>query len=274
MKKTYTSATMPKRYQAKKLVVFDLDGTLAKTKSVLEPPMASALRDLLQQKKVAVIGGGSYKQFTKQLLDGLDCPPALLANLFLFPTTATSFYRYQKNRWRPVYSLRLSKSERAAIRGAFKDTFKEIGYVPPKKVYGKTLEDRGAQMTYSFLGQDVVAALGEKGVALKEQWTKQHAPLKLQITAMMQQRLPNLEVHAAGFTSIDVTKKGIDKAYGVLQIEKRLKIPVKEMVFVGDALYPGGNDYAAKRSGIDCVATTGPDDTERIIRALIGKVVL
>jgi hypothetical protein len=86
---------------------------------------------------------------------------------------------------------------------------------------------------------------------------------------MLQKRLPALEVHSAGFTSIDVTKKGIDKAYGIRKIEKILRIPVKNMVFIGDALYPGGNDYAAKKTGIQCLAVKGPEDTKKIIRELI-----
>ena len=74
----------------------------------------------------------------------------------------------------------------------------------------------------------------------------------------MQKELPAFEVRRGGLTSIDVTQKGIDKAYGVRQIEKVLKIPIKEMVFIGDALYPGGNDAAAKKTGVQTIATKRP----------------
>ena len=75
----------------KSLIVFDLDGTLAPSKSPLEPSMDRALTALLMEKKVAVIGGGSYEVFTNQLVKNLTCPRPLLANLFLFPTTSTAF---------------------------------------------------------------------------------------------------------------------------------------------------------------------------------------
>lgn len=256
-------------YRSKRLIVFDLDGTLTKTKSNLEPYMAHTLSRLLEKKKVAIIGGGSYKQFRKQFLAELNAQKALLPNLFLFPTTATAFYRYRGG-WKKVYRLMLSKSEWQGIQKAFSMVLKEIGYVPPKKTYGKILENRGAQATYSFLGQDVVAELGDKGVRLKEDWTKKNTPLKLKIARLVQKQLPRLEVRAAGFTSIDVTKKGIDKAYGIRQIKKVLKIPIRDMLFIGDALYPGGNDHAARRTGIDCISVKGPDDTRRIIEKIIA----
>ena len=268
MKALRSVRTMPASYRNKDLVVFDLDGTLTKTKSNLTPDVAAMLRKLLAKKKVAVIGGGSYPQFGRQLVEGLKARPSLLKNLFLFPVTATSFYHYLDG-WKKVYALTLPRSSKKKIRKAFQSVLKEIGYVPPKITYGVLLEDRGSQMTYSFFGQDLVAVLGAKGVLLKEEWTRKNTPLKLKIAKMVQKRLPELEVRAAGFTSIDVTKKGIDKAYGVRQINKRLHVPIGKMVFVGDALGSGGNDAAARKTGVDCVAVKGPEEAKRVIRKLI-----
>jgi HAD superfamily hydrolase (TIGR01484 family) len=253
----------------KSLIVFDLDGTLTETKSNLKPDMSEMLSRLLKEKKVAVIGGGTYKQFRRQFISHLDCSPKVLKGLFIFPTTATAFYRYDKG-WKNVYAHPLSKTQKREIKEAVKDVLKEIGYIPPKKTYGKTLEDRDSQMSYSFLGQDVVAQLGKKGVRLKEEWTKKNTPLKLEIAGMLQKRLPDLEVHAAGFTTIDITRRDIDKAYGVRQIEKYLHIPIKDMVFIGDALYPGGNDEAAKKTGVQTIAVKGPRDTIAIIKKILN----
>lgn len=254
----------------KSLIVFDLDGTLTETKSDMGPDMARAIGALLKEKKVAVIGGGTYRQFRRQFIARLACPRQALKNLFIFPTTATAFYRYD-GKWKNVYSRPLSAARKKEIRRAIGDVFKEVGYVPPKKVYGKTLEDRGSQMSYSFLGQDVVARLGKKGVRLKEEWTKKNAPLKLKVAAMLQKKIPDLEVRAAGFTTIDITRRGIDKAYGIRQIEKYLRIPVRDMVFVGDALYRGGNDAAAKKTGVQTIAVRGPKDTIAIIKKILKK---
>ncbi len=261
--------TIPASYRKKTLIVFDLDGTLTKTKSNLEQDMSQALVELLKYKKVAVIGGGKYSQFKKQFLKYLTCPKPILRNLSLFPTTATSFYLY-KSGWKQIYFLGFSKSQSREIKQAFREVLKELNY-SPKKVYGKLIEDRGTQITFSALGQDVVAMLGTKGVRMKEEWTRKNKPLKYKIAALVQKRLPGFAVRAAGFTSIDVTRHGIDKAYGIHQIRKHLKVPIKDMLFIGDALFPGGNDYAARSTGVDCISVRGPRDTKRIIKEIIKR---
>jgi phosphomannomutase len=256
--------------QEKKLIVFDLDGTLTPSKSNLQPDMSRTLAALLAQKKVAIIGGGTYGQFRKQLVAELKCPPTLLRNLFLFPTTSTAFYRYQGG-WKKVYAHELSAAVRAKIKKTFHDVMHEANYIPPAKTYGKVIEDRRSQVTFSALGQDIVTVLGKKGLALKEKWGKENDVIKKKMADMMQKRLPNLEVRRGGITSIDVTMKGIDKAYGVRQIKKVLGIRIRDMVFIGDALYPGGNDAAARKTGIQCIPVKGPEDTKRIIEKIIAK---
>ena len=260
---------MKTNYANKKLIVFDLDGTLAESKTVMDKEMTALMEQLLAKKKVAVIGGGRYQVFKMQLTAALKgAPRDLLKNLYLFPTTSTAFYHYDRG-WKNVYTLTMSKEEKAKIRKAFKETYKEAGYVHPKKTYGVVLEDRVSQMTFSALGQDVVKVLGKEGLRLKEKWKKENTPIKLKMAKILAKKLPTLEVHSAAFTSIDITRKGIDKAYGVRQIEKHLHVPIKNMIFIGDALYPGGNDYAAKKSGIQTLAVKNPEDTKRVIKEIL-----
>lgn len=260
--------TNPKDAREKKLIVFDLDGTLTKTKSPLDSEMSELISLLLGQKKVAVIGGGSYAQFQKQFLGNLKASRELLSNLFLFPVTANAFYHFQ-NEWEEVYNFKFGDGDAQKIRQAFEEVLRAINYVPPEKTYGEIIENRGAQITFSALGQDVVAMLGDEGVRLKEEWKKKNDPLKLKIARLVQERLPEFEVHAAAFTSIDVTKKGIDKAYGLHQIEKSLDIKIEDMVFIGDALFPGGNDHAVIRTGVDYIPVEGPEETKKVIQDLL-----
>ena len=245
-----------------KLIVFDLDGTLAPSKSDLDSEMASLLQQLLDTKIVAVIGGAKYEQFQRQFLDKLQVPPELLKNLFLFPTTAASFYRYKNGSWEQVYSEKLSADEKKRIFEALEATFKELGYSHPEKIYGELTEDRGIQVTFSALGQ-------QAPLNLKEKWKKEHTVDKLKIAEVLQKHIPDLEVRAAGYTSIDVTRKGIDKEYGIRQIKKHLGISFDEMLFVGDALFEGGNDYPALRTGVACLEVNGPEETKELIRALL-----
>lgn len=253
----------------KDLIVFDLDGTLIPSKAPMDAEMAALMRRLLAVKQIAVIGGGKYALFRSLFLARLNAPKSLLKNLFLFPTTATSFYRYHSG-WKKMYVLHLTKKEKKRIRHTFQEVFEKIGYRHPEKVYGKVIEDRGTQITFSALGQDVVAVLGKKrGVALKEQWLRQNRALKMKIAGLLTRMLPDLEIRAAGFTSIDVTRKGIDKAYGLTQITKHLRVNIRDVFFVGDAIFPGGNDYAIVKTGVDYMSVSGPAETKKIISALL-----
>ena len=73
-----------------------------------------------------------------------------------------------------------------------------------------------------------------------------------------------------GDTSIDVTKPGIDKAYGIRKLRDLLGISLKEMIFIGDALFVGGNDYPAEEVGVVSIPVRGPNETKRVIETIIA----
>jgi len=243
----------------KKLIVFDLDGTLAPSKSSLAPQTAGLLRDLLGITKVAVISGGAWTQFEKQLL--IDLPhDSFLANLSLLPTCGTKFFQY-KGKWDELYSEDLTAEQKRKIIDSLDKAARETGYWA-EKVWGKVIEDRGSQVTYSALGQQ--APLAEK-----EQWDSDFAKRK-KITAILETLIPEFSIRIGGATSIDVTKPGIDKAYGIGKLRDTLKLPLKEMVYIGDALFPGGNDYPAEEAGVVSIPVKGPDDTDVVIKTILA----
>ncbi len=81
--------------------------------------------------------------------------------------------------------------------------------------------------------------------------------------------LPEFEVHIGGMTTIDITQKGIDKKYGIQKMHEYLDIDYDDMLFIGDAIFPGGNDYAPVEMGIAYKKTDGPTVTMDIIRDLL-----
>ena len=243
----------------KKLIVFDLDGTLALSKSSLTPETAALLHDLLGILKVAVISGGAWAQFEKQLLAGLP-QDADLANLSLLPTCGTKFLQYN-GKWTELYSEDLSAVQRKKIIDSLDKAAGEAGY-REKKVWGDVIEDRGSQVTFSALGQQ--APLAEK-----EQWDPDFAKRK-KISAILETLIPEFSIHLGGATSIDVTKPGIDKAYGIGKLRDTLHISLQEMVYIGDALFPGGNDYPAEQAGVVSIPVKGPDDTNLVIKTILA----
>ena len=247
---------------SKKMIVSDLDGTLAKSKSDLAPEMSRSISELLKYKQFAVIGGGSYVQFSKQFISHLKCPRELLPKLHLFPTCATVSYEFERGAWREIYSEVLAWSEKIRIISAFNAALKESGFIKPKVIYGDLIEDRRTQVTFSAFGQ-------KAPLEVKKDWDLNGEKRKL-IVANMVKLIPEFEVRIGGTSSIDVTRKGIDKAYGIRKILKKFNYAKKDLLFVGDALFEGGNDYPVKREGIDCVSVCGPDEASLLFSKIVG----
>jgi phosphomannomutase len=119
-----------------------------------------------------------------------------------------------------------------------------------------------AQITFSALGQQ--APLEEKS-----KWDPDFMKRK-KIKAIIDSLIPEFSVRMGGATSIDVTKSGIDKAYGIGKLGDVLGISLKEMIFVGDALFPVGNDYPAEQAGVMSIPVRGPHETKRVIETIIA----
>jgi hypothetical protein len=247
------------RGQVKKLIVFDLDGTLAASKSSLDAEMASLLRDLLDVVDVAIISGGAWEQFERQVLSNIP-KNTRLDKLSILPTCGTKFYQF-KGEWKKLYSEDFTADEKRKIVSSLQDAIVKAGY-QVEKTWGDTIEDRGSQITYSALGQ-------QAPLEQKEKWDANFAKRK-KIKTILETLIPDFSVRIGGATSIDVTKPGIDKAYGIRKLRDILGISIKEMIYVGDALFVGGNDYPAKRAGVISIPVRGPDETKRVIEAIIA----
>jgi phosphomannomutase len=243
----------------KRLIVFDLDGTLAKSKSALDAEMATLLDALLGIVRVAIISGGAWSQFEAQVLGHLG-NDAHLDRLSLLPTCGTKFFAYDK-RWKALYSEDLSASEKSKILGALNTALDETGF-RAKRLWGEAIEDRASQITFSALGQDAP-------LDAKTKWDPRFVK-RQKIKATLEELIPEFSVRLGGTTSIDVTKLGIDKAYGIRKLKDVLGIPLEEMLFIGDALFVGGNDRPAKDAGVTSIQVRDPDETKRVIETLVA----
>jgi len=243
----------------KKLIVFDLDGTLAESKSSLDTEMVSLLHDLLGIIKVAIISGGGWPQFEKQILSNLP-HDKVLKDLLLLPTCGTQFYQYDGT-WKKIYSEDFNVDEKKKIMDALKDALDTVGF-NIEKVWGETIEDRGSQITYSALGQ-------EAPIKEKTKWDPDFTK-RVKLRKILAALIPEFSVRLGGTTSVDITKPGIDKAYGIMKLRDRLDIEIEEMIFIGDAIFPGGNDYPPKEAGVTSIMIKGPEESKRVIEAIVA----
>ena len=244
----------------KRLVAFDLDGTLAPSKQPIDAEGAAIMARLLAVAMVAVISGGDWPQFQKQVVARMTSN-ADLSRLFIMPTTGTKLYRFEAGSWQRVYADLFSEEESKRIHEALPKAIKQAR-VAPEKIWGEQIEDRGSQITFSGLGQ-------EAPLDAKDKWDPDRRKRE-KIQALLQEMLPDFAINIGGATSIDITRKGVDKAYGLRKLSEQTGVSLKEMIFIGDAVFPGGNDYPAKLLGIDTVHIRDVDETETVVGAIIA----
>lgn len=247
----------------KKVIFFDLDKTLAESKSAIKPSMSNALEQLLHHFSVAVISGGNFTQFNTQLLGNLEfSDPENLNNLHLLPVSGTEYYSYKDGNWNQIYQERLSESQKDKIIGRLEKMITQHS-LDKLEQFGERIEDRGSQITYSAFGQKAPGSVKENWDPTKEK--------RLSLIDEIKDELSEFELRVGGSTSIDVTLKGMTKAYGIKKLMEILKVELEEIMYVGDDVKPGGNDYAAVEMGAETIGTSGPEETLNIIKDIIKK---
>lgn len=244
---------------ALRAVVFDLDDTLAASKSAMDPAMSAALARLLERVPVCIISGGRFEQFEAQALSGFTASHDALAQLHLMPTCGTRYYLWGDGAWQQQYAEDLSDDEKQRTIAVLEQGARELGLWHPG-AWGDIIEDRGSQITFSALGQ-------RAPVEQKSAWDPDGAK-KSALREYAASRLPDLEVRSGGSTSIDVTRKGIDKAYGMQRLLERLSATTDDVLFIGDRLDEGGNDYPVYAMGVPSVAIHGWPQTLEVVTAI------
>jgi HAD superfamily hydrolase (TIGR01484 family) len=245
-----------------RVVAFDLDDTLTVSKSKIDPRMAQLLAQLLSIMDVCIISGGKFEQFETQVLRYIDAPEDQLSRLHIMPTCGTRYYTWRDGDWHLNYAEDLSDDQKSLVINVLTEGAERLGFWE-SQTWGDIIEDRGSQITYSALGQ---AAPPDAKYAWDPDGSK-----KRKLRDYAASYLPDLEVRVGGSTSVDVTRKGIDKAYGISRLCDRLQVPADQILFIGDRLEEGGNDYPVIALGVRLFAVTRWQDTAEYIAQFIDE---
>jgi hypothetical protein len=255
----YTAADVDySRFKDKKLVSFDSDGTIQLTKSKIDDEMAHLLDELAKRYKVNVISGTGIDYLKPNVLD-LLVPNE---NVTVSPTCGTRFVALKDGEYTELYKEALSDEEIKTIMAAFDYAMDKAGH-HPEQFWGEIVENRETQVTFSALGQ---RAPSDAKLAYDPDLSK-----RKQIAAYLREKISDdqYDIKIAGTTSVDITRKGINKAYGIRKLAEYYDITLNEIVFVGDRLDEIGNDYPVAEIGVDSIWVKDQAETKQVIQALI-----
>lgn len=289
--------------QDKHMIVFDLDDTLSESKTDISEEMSRLLHGLLCDGEydeegdligfnhaVGIISGCAYEQFEKQLLkpfwkhvENNDAwgreiwADDICARLFLMPASGSQLYFYNRSGgWRCAYKESLALREKVEIYSTFYQACESVNILPLIGSYGEVAEDRDSQITFSFFGQS--APLEVKKPWDPEQKKRLKVAREMQRILVEADRKDKYEITVGGASSIDVTLKGRDKAYGMRKFldwdefyHIKSKTDISRVLFIADALFPGGNDYSVRGLGVECKEVLGPTDTKKVIKQILGE---
>ena len=246
------------------IIAFDIDDTLTESKQPMDAEMEGLLVELLKRKHVAILSGGSFYQFEKQIIKRFKNENKIIFNnLFLFPANATEFYVYN-TKWKKIYSNSFNINEKKHIYNAIKKALIIGEMETPRKIYGDMIEDRGGQITFSALGM-------QAPLELKKSWDPDNKKKEI-LRKILNKMLPRLSVRTGGTTSIDITKIGYDKAYGLEFLMDYLNVSKERILYIGDALYHGGNDEVALGAGVKCVIVEDSSETKELLRNILSNI--
>jgi HAD superfamily hydrolase (TIGR01484 family) len=268
----YISAlNIAKIIKSKKLVLFDLDDTLTESKQPLSEEMARKLVEMSEHRIITIISGASAKQMNLQskiindILKEEKYERFADKSTFIYmPTCGTKIIKVQDERPELLFDEPLEESELQYIQHVIEST--GVLAISPEETWGEVVEQRGSQITISFLGQE---APPEK----KKEWDPDKSKRKI-IQQILQSKLPDYEVKFGGSTSIDITKKGVDKAYGLMKLLSKFKleddknINMRDVLFFGDALEQGGNDFPIKQLGVESIEVNSHQDCFNKLRLM------
>jgi phosphomannomutase len=244
----------------KKLIAFDVDGTLSLSRSKIDSEMADLLKQLLQVKQVAIITGGAFTDIKKQILDEIGEEENRNKNLILLPTNGGGLWSFD-DQWKEMSSHKLTPAEKEKITKAICEVAGYEQCSNKNDGLGEKIQDRDSEITYSALGEH--APLEQKHA-----WDPDFKK-RIALQSELMKKLPDFEVKIGGTTSIDITPKGMDKAYGINKLINHFKLTKEDILFIGDAVYENGNDYPVFLMGIETIKVSDPEETKKVIRGLL-----
>ena len=251
----------------KKIITFDVDGTLTPSKSSITPEMANLVKELMKQKMVVAISGARFEQFKNQFLPPFfddDSMLPFIQNLKLLPTSGSQRFEYDKikKEWELTDKEPLRKDIKEKAKKLLKEIINSGLYDIPSNPKGDIVEDRDTQITFSACGQ--LASIEDKRL-----WDPDKKKRE-KIKALLEPELPETSILINAYSSIDILPKGFNKEVGFMRLLNKMGLQKSDMIFVGDGLFPGGNDYSVYEAGFETIAVKGPEETAVIIKQWIS----
>lgn len=239
----------------KKHFFFDMDGTLTRSRSMINDTMAASLRGLMANGgDVVVVSGATKDQMIKQLGDIMK-EVVVMAQNGNHAESATGEILWRNE---------LTDVQKNEVLNLVCKMIEQVGVEVTN--HADLVEDRVCQISYSLIGHN--APLEDKEAA------DPHKEIRKGLFACFPNeiaQLNNLGVQAriGGTTCVDFTTS--HKGDNVKRFVEQMGWKCDECVYVGDALFEGGNDHSVV-GVIPTLAVPSHKECEDAVRSFLMQV--
>lgn len=250
-------------FQEKKVIIADVDETICETCQQISEEMAQQISNMIQQGyRFAFISGTKCEDLKNMISSRIKKEHHLLG------TTGTRYIVINEESAQTIYNYSLSTEEKQEIMIALN---KVIDHFQIQSMTSKEdqLQDRDSQITLSAIGRNAP-------LELKKAYDPNGEKRQIWIKYLKQHLDKNkYDFKIGGTTSLDITHKGLDKEWGIRKFAEHHSIPLNQILFFGDNIYPGGNDFPATKV-VDCISVRNPEDTLQELKNLqhLNQIIL
>ncbi len=258
----------------KKIVLFDMDGTLTPAREKMTYRMSDKLAELQKNNFEIGIVTGSDMDYLKQQCDVmLDLSPVDFTEIHYLPCNGTKYYRYERSDFQSIYELDMKAeigvdSYNRLIRVILSLQSSMANAYPELPLTGNFVSYRGSMINWCPIGRLAVESERKSWARFERRYETRNQWFRILRQSLNQIGLENVNVKLGGETSFDIYPQGWDKTYAFRNFDENDTI-----YFVGDRCQRYvGNDYEAYiLAGEKGYSTTGPDQTMIIIDEIINN---
>ncbi len=267
-------------------LVFDIDGTLTPPRERLLPEMVAALRGLTVPFHVAA--GSDLPLVQPQFLDPL-WELGYRGDFEAFLNNGSAHFRCRYSEQPRVdkmdefnFADHFGAADHAFLLKTVEEVLDDDAFrlQAPLSIIGERLVDRGSMLNVVPIGRPRSKLSGD-AVANRKHFARfdgktgfrrrMYEVLKTRLARLMAEK--DLLIMLGGETSFDFVVAGMDKTHAVRTL---LKDGYERLVFLGDALFEGGNDSVIsdfvaawdedRECPVEAIQVDGWEDTIRVLR--------
>lgn len=233
----------------KKLLCFDLDGTLTQHRSKLERENAGLLNALQKKYKVIMVGAGGSERIYRQMNE--------------YPIEIIGNYGMQRSVIEDA-KFKLVKNEKSyPDKEYFIETTKYL-----RKKYGYT-EFKGEAVQFHESGMVTFPLLGtEAEIKDKIAFDPTREKRRVMYPEVLE-LFKDYNVYVGGSSSFDFTDKKYNKYYAIKSYAEENGYNLNEILFIGDDFGDGGGDSHVRIFGLDYVEITDYKKCREKLRFLL-----